>query len=478
MYFLIILSLAGLIFSFYGNLPFDPVNYIFSFAAILSVSLMSNYIFAKYFDAPTNVESVYISALILGLIITPPVSFDQMFFLFWASVLAMALKFIFTIRRKHIFNPVAIAVLITYLYIGNAASWWVGNLTLAPLVLIGTFLIARKLRRWDLVASFIFSTVVATAFYGILDGQNPFNFVWRALSHSPILFFAGIMITEPLTTPPTKIKRIIYGILVGILFTPQFNIAGFFTTPEMALVIGNVFSYLVSPKYKLLLTLKDKVKLTPDTYEFVFHLAEPLNFTPGQYMEFTFDHASPDSRGNRRYLSLASSPTENEVRLGVKFGDPPSSFKKNMLLMEAKNKIVASQLIGDFTLPKDPAKKLVLIAGGIGITPFRSMLKYLIDKSEKRDIVLVYTAGGEDQFVYKDVLEEANKKLGIKIILVNTNKDGRMDKDKLISKIPDYSDRTYYISGSHGVVTAFEDLIKSLKVPRTQIITDYFPGFA
>lgn len=478
LYFLIILAGTGLIYSFFGTLPFDPISYIFSFSFILTVSLITNYVFSKVFKAPTNVESVYISGLILGLIITPPEEMTQIIFVAWAAVLAMALKFTFAINRKHLFNPVAISVMLTYFFLQNSASWWMGTLSMMPLVTIGGFLIVKKLRRWDLVLSFFAFTIATTAAYALTEGRDPIDLIWRSISHTPLFFFAGIMLTEPLTTPPTKLLRMVYGGLIGILFSPQFNFAGFYTTPEMALVFGNVFSYIVSPKYKLMLSLKEKLKLTPDTYDFVFSLPAPIKFTPGQYMEFTFDHPAPDSRGNRRYLSLASSPTEPEIRLGVKFGEPPSSFKKNLLNLTADQKIVASQLIGDFTLPKDKNKKLVLMAGGIGITPYRSILKYLIDNGERRDIVVLYSAGGEDHFVYRDVLAEAEEKLGIRTIFINTKTHGHLNIERLAKEIPDYMDRTFYISGSHGVVSAFEGLVKSLKVPGGQIVTDYFPGFA
>jgi ferredoxin-NADP reductase len=265
---------------------------------------------------------------------------------------------------------------------------------------------------------------------------------------------------------------------VGLLFSPQVHLGSLYFTPEIALISGNIFSYIVSPKYKLVLTLEEKLKLTPDTYDFVFWPDRQMNFTPGQYMEWTLEHESPDDRGNRRYLSLASSPTEREVRIGVKAGFPPSTFKKKLIALAPGEKIVAGQLIGDFTLPKDKNKKLVLIAGGIGITPFRSMIKYLVDKNERRDIVLIYTASNQSDFVYRDVFQEAEERLGIKTIYVDSKTQGHMDAFKLARKIPDYKGRTFYISGSHGVVSAFESILSQLQIPKSQIITDYFPGFA
>ena len=66
------------------------------------------------------------------------------------------------------------------------------------------------------------------------------------------------MLTEPMTTPPTKRLRIIYGALVGFFNAPFISIANFYFTPEIALISGNLFSYIVSPKKKLILKLKEK----------------------------------------------------------------------------------------------------------------------------------------------------------------------------------------------------------------------------
>jgi len=459
LYFLILLASVGLIYSIFGVLPFDPISYIFSFVFLVFVSGVANLVFAKTFEAPVNVESWIISALILGLIITPPASLHGAIFLGWAAVLMVSSKFILAIAKKHIFNPVAASAVITSLFINQSASWWVGTVSMLPVVVIGGFLIVRKIKRWDLVLSFLITALITVKFENL----------GRAITETPLIFFSVIMITEPLTTPPTRTLRILYGALVGFLF--------YFKTPEIALVIGNIFSYIFSPKYKLILRLKQKIKLAPDAYDYVFATEKPINFRPGQYMEWTFEHANPDSRGNRRYFTLASSPTESEVRLGIKFGYPMSSYKRNLLLMKAGDKIAAGQLVGDFTLPKDINKKLVFVAGGIGITPFRSMLKYLIDVGQRRDIVVIYLAKSEGDFVYSDLLELAKSKLGVRVIYNSSDRDGHLGPIQIARLIPDFRDRMFYLSGSHSVVKAFESILGEMGVSRRKIVEDYFPGF-
>ncbi len=476
LYYLIFLLLVALVFSLFGILPFGPISLTVSTLVLLGVGYGTNKILGKIFGAITNLESVYISVLILALIITPIKSLAGIPFLVFAAILTMASKYILTIHRKHMFNPVAIALVITGLTSIGYASWWIGTLCMFPFVLTG-ILIVRKIRRFDLVFYFVIASVITTFMVAFTRGNmNPVTILKGMFIDSPLLFFAFVMLTEPLTTPPTAVLQSIYGGLVGILFSPV-HVGSFFISPEMALAIGNVFSYIVSPKEKLILKLKEKVKLAQNVYDFIFTSSEKLDFIAGQYLEWTLGHKNPDARGNRRYFTVASSPTEADIRIGVKFADNSSSFKKEMLGMRLGSKIVASQLSGEFTLMKDKNQKLVFIAGGIGVTPYRSIVKYLIDTGEKRDIVLLYTDRNEADMVYKQVFDEGVKKIGMKVWYVATSKEGRITTDMIKDKIPDYKERFFYISGSHGMVTGFEKLMEEMKLPKGQLKVDYFPGF-
>jgi ferredoxin-NADP reductase len=493
MYRLVLYYLMGLIgiatvFGLFGILPYSPFSILFSVSVLVVVSWATNFVFAKAFNAQSNVESVYITALILTLIISPYGASTNLAFLGWAAVWSMASKFIFAIGKKQIFNPAGVAVAITAIFINQSASWWVGTASMMPFVLIGGLLIVRKIKRSDLVFSFVASAVATILVFTILKGASPVSELSKIIFTTPLLFFAFTMLTEPLTSPPTKFMPVLFGILVGFLFAPQVHIGTFYFTPELALVIGNIFSYIVSPKYKLVLKLKEKLRIAPDVYDFVFAINQKLSFTPGQYMEWTLAHDGSDDRGNRRYFTIASSPTENEVRLGVKFNNPSSSFKKSLLTMDTDKEIVTSQLSGDFTLPKNPEEKLVLIAGGIGITPFRSMIKYLIDRGERRQIILIYSNKTEEEIVYRDVFDRAQEELGIKVIYTLTDLEkispawqgerGRLDESMIRLEVPDFMERKFYLSGPHAMVTGFEDTLGKMQVPKNQIITDYFPGFA
>jgi glycine betaine catabolism B len=488
LYYLILLLGTAVLFSFIGVLAYDPYALLFSTAFLLAVCAVTNYIFARTFGVPANVESVYITALILGLIISPIQGYGDLWFLGWAAVLSMASKYIVTIRGKHLFNPAAFAVTLTYFTINQSASWWVGNAQLLPFVLIGGLLVVRKLRRFDLIWSFAATVLLITIMTARFNGTDLTKSISSLILYSPFFFYAFVMLTEPLTTPPTHRLRILYGVLVGLLFTPTFHIDNFYPTPELALLIGNVFSYLVGPKAKLVLHLKGRKQIAPNAYEFLFTPSRKLAFAPGQYMEWTLGHEEPDSRGNRRYFTLASAPTEPDLRLGVRFSNPSSSFKQAMLAMDRHSEIVASQVTGDFVLPNDPDQKCIFIAGGIGVTPFRSMIKYLLDTHQPRPIVLFYANHSVKDIVYKDVFDQADRALGIRTIYTISDPTempngwvglvGHITPEMIRKYAPWYREATFYISGPVSMVNAFQDTLHRIGISDTQIKIDYFAGLA
>lgn len=488
LYYLIGLFAAAVVFSFFKLLPFNPLALMISTLFVTFVSLAANEIFSSTFEAPTNYESVYISALIIVLIVNPIASFQDVWLFFWVGVLTMATKYIFAINKKHLFNPVAIAVVLTAIGFNGVANWWVGTAVMAPFVILGGLLIVRKIKKTNLIFSFFVTALLTSLFFVLINGGNIVTMAQHLFLNSSLLFLAFVMLTEPLTTPPTIGQQMTYGAFVGFFFTPQIHLGPIFSTPELALCLGNIYSYLVSPKYKLLLRLKEKIQYGTDIISFNFFLDKKLAFVPGQFMEWTLPHDHPDSRGNRRFLTIASSPTEETMQLGVKFYPDGSSFKKALLSLDANTKIVGSQMAGDFTLPKNPEEKCVFIAGGIGITPFRSMIKYLVDMKQPRPIILFYANKLVSEITYSDVFEQARSELGIKTVYTLTDttavpqgwggRVGRLDAVMIQSEVPDYLERIYYLSGPHAMVTGYKNMLREMGIKNDQIKIDFFPGFA
>lgn len=485
LYYLVALAIAAFVLGFFRAVPHDPTAIAFSAVLILSVCWITNRAFARVFDVPANAESAYITALILALVLdpVPPVDARGVGVLVLASVWAMSSKFIFAIGRKHLFNPAAFGVVLPAFLLDQPATWWVGgNLQLLPVVLFGGLLIVRKLQRFDLVATFILvdlATVLATT-----APSQYATALSQTLLSSPLFFFAFVMLTEPLTAPAARWPRLAFGALVGFLFAPNVHIGSFYFTPELALLVGNLFAYVVGPKGRFILTLERIEQSAADAYDFVFRPERNLAYQAGQYLEWTLGVDRPDNRGNRRYFTVASSPTEDDVRLGVKFYPESSAFKRALGAMAPGDTIHAAQLAGSFTLPADPDAKLAFLAGGIGITPFRSMLQYLLDRDEARPIVVLYGNERAEDIAYADVLDAAKRRLGIRTVYAvaqgagPSQYPGFIDARLVRQAIPDHRERTFYISGPQAMVKALRHMLRRMGVRRSRIKVDFFPGFA
>ena len=486
-YYLVGLLLAAMGLSLAGWLHYNAWAIAFSAGWLTLIAWLTHAIFARFFEAPSNVESTIITALILALIITPFKDSHDILFLTAAAGLAISSKYILAIRKKHIFNPAAVAVALTALGPMQSASWWVGSSQMLPYVIVGGLLLTRKIQRGRLVFTFLVAALASQTLVALFGHHELGPTLQKTIFHSSLWFLAFVMLPEPSTAPTSVGNQAWYGALVGALFPPQLHIFKVFSTPERALLVGNVFAYVVNPKAKLILLLKKKEAVATNTMDFVFGLKRPLKFKPGQYMEFTLEHGGADSRGRRRYFTLASSPTENNLRVGVKFYQRGSSFKKAMLRLGDHTMVAAAQLGGDFTLPDDTSQKLAFIAGGIGVTPFRSMLKYLIDQNEQRDVALIYSEKNASSLAYTDVFAKARDRLGAKIIYTLTEqtsvpKDwggatGFVSAEMIARDIPDYHERLFYVSGPQPMVRDTRKMLHQLGVQHHQIKTDFFPGY-
>ncbi|MGH7238193.1 MAG: ferredoxin--NADP reductase, partial [Candidatus Saccharimonadales bacterium] len=278
----------------------------------------------------------------------------------------------------------------------------------------------------------------------------------------------------------------IYGLLVGGIFISQFHFGIIGPTPELALIAGNIFAYIASPKRKLNLKLKARKELAPGVYDFAFVGNQKLAFQPGQYLEWTLGNVDFDSRGNRRTFSIASAPDDAELHIGIKTYQPGSNFKKALLAMQPGDHIAAGQLAGNFTLPRDNQQKLAFIAGGIGITPFVSMAKDMIKRQQNRDVVLFYLVSKPAEFCYQEVWKQAAN-FGVRVVPVLTSDEnppsswlgrtGRLTDEILRKELPDYTKRRYYISGPNALVQAYTSILIKLKISRRSIVTDHFSGY-
>lgn len=248
LYFLIGLILVAFILSAFGRLPFLPIALLVSTLVIVSVCIWSNHIFANYFMVTSKKESIYITALILVLILTPGYSFKGIIIFIIAAILAMASKYLLAPYGRHIFNPAAISVVIIALALGQYASWWVGTAEMVPIVILGGILVVRKMRRGNEIWTFVATVLALLIIIFIVRGNSVpqvYVILKSTLFSSAFFFFTFVMFTDPMTSPINKKSQFYFAIAVAIFYvTPQLRFFGVSLVPEFALCFGNIFSYL------------------------------------------------------------------------------------------------------------------------------------------------------------------------------------------------------------------------------------------
>jgi ferredoxin-NADP reductase len=154
-------------------------------------------------------------------------------------------------------------------------------------------------------------------------------------------------------------------------------------------------------------TIKEKREVAKGTLFVTFDLGgEDVEFEPGQYFWVELlDPPYDDEKGPRRHITVVTSPTEKGV-LGLATRIRDTAFKKSLVEMPEGAAVDVEQPKGSFTLPEDTSKRYAWIAGGIGITPFRSMLRYIADKGLDYDITLVYSNRDAESTAFLDELKE------------------------------------------------------------------------
>jgi glycine betaine catabolism B len=487
LYGLLIIAAIAVVFGFTNTLSIDGPRLLLSAGLLLTVCLLANMLFAKLFGAAVNTESALITALILFFLFLPPRTVSQGAALVLVGTAAMASKFLLAPGKRHIFNPAAIAAVAVSLGGLIYAGWWVATDVMLPFVAVLGLLVLRKIHRFDMFLAFLVTSLLSIYVNSSGDGRSLQTIFIDSFASWPLVFMGTIMLTEPATTPPTRRLRILYGAAVGALFGTRLHVGDIYMTPELALVIGNLLAYASSLRHRVTLTLIGKEEMSPSIFRFVFRPSAPLPHAAGQYTELTMPITWPDNRGNRRMFTIASSPTEKDVQFGIKMNTPPSSFKKALGELPLGGEVYTIQRAGDFVLPKNPQTKIAFIAGGIGITPYRSMIKQMIDTRQKRDILLFYQVAAQQQIVYRDILTQASD-LGVKPVFVVTDKtptnltspeyeQGFITPDMIARHAPDFKQRAFYISGPPAMVENYGKMLRKMGVSPWRIKTDYFAGY-
>jgi glycine betaine catabolism B len=216
---------------------------------------------------------------------------------------------------------------------------------------------------------------------------------------------------------------------------------------------------------------------------FQFEPERPLTFEAGQYLRYTLDHPEPDNRGANRFFTVASAPSEGFVMLTTRLSTPGSSFKRALSRLEVGANIEASGPYGRFTYT-DRETPAVFVAGGIGITPFRSILMDLASRPSDADMTLLY-ANSTPEIPFRHLFDDlASKQPRLTIVYTVSQPDsewhgpvGRIDEAFIREHVPLASMPAFYVSGPKAMVESIEGALHTVGVADEKIKQDYFPGY-
>lgn len=224
------------------------------------------------------------------------------------------------------------------------------------------------------------------------------------------------------------------------------------------------------------LTLIERKEEVPGVESFVFEPDAPLSWKAGQYVHYVLHHEPTDDRGSDRWFTVASAPFEGKPMITTRLsGDEGSSFKKKLASLAIGSRSVEiTGAAGDFTID-EPEREYVFIAGGIGITPFHSILKQADHEGVALRALMLYS-NRDERVPYKDELDSFvahNPSLSIEYITAPS----RIDETLIGEHVRDLQTPLFFVSGPEPMVKSLAEMLETLGVPKSNIKLDDFPGY-
>ncbi|MDO8429278.1 MAG: FAD-dependent oxidoreductase [Candidatus Daviesbacteria bacterium] len=232
----------------------------------------------------------------------------------------------------------------------------------------------------------------------------------------------------------------------------------------------------------MLLKLLEKKRETPEVESFIFEKPANFEFVAGQYLKFNLEHSQADERGTRRYFSISATPHEDFLMITTKYiPDTASTFKSQLNNLSVDETIEAEGPRGEFTF--QDTGETVFIAGGIGITPFRSILLDLDYKNLQPKITLLYSSRTQN-ILFKQLFDEISiRNPNLKIVYTVTEdpnwsgEKSQIDPDFIKKYVPVLQESIFYVSGPEPMVEAMGKMLVEMGVPEDHFKQDFFPGY-
>ncbi len=226
--------------------------------------------------------------------------------------------------------------------------------------------------------------------------------------------------------------------------------------------------------------VKDIIQRNSQVKSFRFPRPPEFVYDPGQWMFVTIPI---NGEWKTKHFTISSSPTEpDHIEFTKKITDHEFSLALDAL--ESGAVAIIDGPYGDFTFTGQ-FPKVGMITGGIGITPFRSMIRYSTDRSIPSAITLLYGNRNEESIVFREELEELqqnNPNLKVVHCLSRpgdswSGRRGHVDGQTVADEIPDFHEREFFVCGPPALVTDLSRALSSLQVPEGRIRIEHFTGY-
>lgn len=484
MYRLMSVSLLGLlllsvVFAGLGLIGYDPMGILATAAIATVATALSTLMVASVFRQVVHLESSLITGLLIAFILPPTLQTLDLLAAALAGALAGASKYLLVVHGRHFLNPAALGTSAVVLMGLGASFWWIANPPMTPAIVLAGALIAWRSGLGSIALVGLGVGASALLARLVLGGEPVWSSLYLVATSYPLVFLGLFMLTEPLTMASRQRARILVAALVGLGVALPFSVdvgsITIYSSPELALLAGNVVALLASlgtrsPR-SASLTLTDSEKRGDYGAVFTFALERPLRFRAGQWVEIHYPHQGGDQRGSRRVFSVVSAPHEAAsasptLRIATRLSTPGSSFKYALSGAPAGSTARISQVGGNFLLPRDTTTPLLLIAGGVGITPFLSHLAEDTHRGVARDTVVIDVRSNPDWHWDDAVLTGS----GARHIITS-----RDELSAALDGVDDLTKRWCAVSGSPAFV---RDTVRALKRRGVRKIkTDAFVGY-
>lgn len=232
--------------------------------------------------------------------------------------------------------------------------------------------------------------------------------------------------------------------------------------------------------------IKEKREVAKGTLLVIFDLlGEEVDFTPGQYFFVTLpDVGYQDDKGLRRHITVVTPPSEKGV-LGLATRMRDSAFKHSLDELPVGAEVEVESPKGGFALPEDASRPLVLVAGGIGITVFRSMLRHIKDEGLAYRVTLVYSNRDRESTAFLDELRELeNENPNLRLILTMTQDPGwegetrKIDAEFFREYLGENLDEnTFLVAGPPAMVKGMQSALEEAGVSEENVIAEGYSGY-